>query len=461
MDRKVDATLLEWKEWKNHKALMVRGQRQTGKSYSIKQFGHTHYDTVIELNFEERPEFKKIFENDLSADSIYESIGFMTGMSPNGDTLLFLDEIQSCPGAISALKPLSADGRCDIICSGSMLSEIDKKRLTPIGYVSIISMFPMDFEEFLWAIGFTPKQTETIGTHIKNLIPFKPYVLNRLNDLFRKYIVIGGMPQSVLSYSESHDYAKSLEIQRDIIHLLRDDVSRYAETPMDKTRIHQCIESVPEQLSREKSNHFRYSDVSMSSGYGIREYAPAITWLEGAGIIDICRNLEEISEPFRTRCDGNTFKIYVRDTGLLTCIMGSTVAGGIVNGDFKINNGAIVENAVAESLIRKGYDVYYYSNLKQRMEIDFILNLNGKLTALEVKSGRKKSAKSLNKLMASEMKADIAMKISESNISTDENGTIHLPLFGPDFFDVCKPADIGQIGYIDELKSTLDGDDKI
>ena len=454
MERKIDKVLEAWRDRRNHKALVLRGPRQTGKTHAVRKLGAS-YESIIEINFETHPQYMSIFDGDLSADAIFERLSFYFPEASLSGCLLFLDEIQRCPAAYSALKPLVEDRRCDIICSGSVLSEISGKKFIPVGSVELEYLEPMDFEEFLWALGFTHAQTEKIRSHILNMEPFDTFLLNRLNDLFRRYLVIGGMPASVSAYVETQTYSDSYKEMAYILKLLLDDVEQYVEDPTEKIRIRQCLTSIPKQLSRERNPAFLYSEVSLNSRYGQREYGPAIGWLESAGIVNLCSNIEEISEPFATKEKGNTFKIYVKDTGVLVYMLGPAVARGIVEGDFTINNGAVVENAILEALIRKGYRVHYYSNTVRRMELDCVFNLNGSLAVIEIKSGRKKSAKSLNKAMAEDRAIDVAIKVSDSNISIDENGVRHYPLFGPSFFEDCQILELPSLDGLDEVKRML------
>ena len=457
MERKIDRVLQNWFEDRDHKALVLRGPRQVGKSYAIRKLGTERYDSIIEINFEDRPDYISIFEGDLSADAIFEKLSFTFIKENFEGCLLFLDEIQSCPGAFSALKPLVEDGRCDIACSGSVLSEVvGDSRLTPMGSIELEYMEPMDFEEFLWAMGFSHAQTETIRSHISEMKPFDGFVLRQLNDLFKRYVVIGGMPASVSAYARTRMYKDSYEELESIMKLLSDDIGRYVRDPVDRIRIEQCMDSIPRQLSRERNASFLYSDVSIGSGYGQREFGPAISWLEGAGIVDLCRNIEEVSEPFEVKMSGNTFKIYVKDTGVLVYMLGPAVAKGVMDGEFTINNGAVIEDAISEALIRKGYKVHFYRNPIRRMELDFVFNYNGELAVVEVESGRKKSARSLNKALSEDRAIDIAMKVSDSNISTDENGVRHYPLFGPSFFEDRAVLELPPLTGIDELKAALD-----
>lgn len=453
MERKIETRLEEWKSNPGHKALMIRGPRQVGKSYTVRKFGETNYRRVLEINLEDNSEFRNIFRDNLTADKIFLSLSYIFDDIGSFDNcLLFIDEIQACEEAISALKPLSSDGRCDIICSGSQLGNtLCVKRLMPIGYVDIVHMEPMDFEEFLWAIGFSHDRTSEIRKYIETMTPFDRPVLRKLNDLFMRYVTVGGMPAAVDAFCHTRIFAESYNVQTSIYTLLREDLLRYGENPTDKDRISQCLKSIPKQLSRETGNSFRYSEISVKTGYGRREFGSALSWLENAGIIEICNNLEEISEPFRTKTDGNIFKVYLKDTGVMTFMMGSETGRGLIDGDFKVNNGALVENAIASALVKKGYGLYYYSNPAKRVEIDFVTNLGGKIAAIEVKSGKKKSAKSLLKLSEIGQHADILIKVSDSNLSIDENGIYHIPYFGPSFFDECRPLEPSKTDWSDLL----------
>lgn len=457
MERKIDRVLQNWFEDRDHKALVLRGPRQVGKSYAIRKLGTERYDSIIEINFEDRPDYRSIFEGDLSADAIFEKLSFTFIKENFEGCLLFLDEIQSCPGAFSALKPLVEDGRCDIACSGSVLSEVvGDGRLTPMGSIELEYMEPMDFEEFLWAMGFSHAQTETIRSHISEMKPFDGFVLRQLNDLFKRYVVIGGMPASVSAYARTRMYKDSYEELESIMKLLSDDTGRYVRDPVVRIRIEQCMDSIPRQLSRERNASFLYSDVSIGSGYGQREFGSAISWLEGAGIVDLCRNIEEVSEPFEVKTSGNAFKIYVKDTGVLVYMLGPAVAKGVMDGEFTINNGAVIEDAISEALIRKGYKVHYYRDPVRRMELDFVFDYNGELAVMEIESGRRRSTRSMNKALSEDKAIDIAMRVSDSNISTDENGVRHYPLFGPSFFDDSEVLELPPLTGIDELKAALD-----
>lgn len=467
MRRKITDRLLEWKRGHGAKALMISGARQVGKTYSITEFVRENYRNSVYINFEDQPEMKALFENGTSADVFYERLSYSFDFDIE-DCAIVLDEIQLCSSAMSALKPLAIDGRCDVIASGPLLGTVtDTNVLSPMGYTETIVMEPMDFEEFLWAMGLTRSQTESIGRHIVERTPMDDFVMKRLTDLFRRYMVVGGMPSAVRTYAEEDNYALVSEVHREIYDRICEDAKKYAVRRADKLRIQECLDSIPRQLSNEKKV-FNYSDILMKRGYGQREYGSSILWLMNAGIIDVCHNLEEPAEPLRTKSRADSFRIYMKDTGILTYMLGSNVASGVVNGDFYVNNGALMENMVAESLIRKGYDVYFFLKEKRRdsegrvvregMELDFVVNLNGSITAIEVKSGRDRRSKSINRLPESGYKVDRRIKLAESNIMTDPSGIEHYPLFAVSFMEECRAPDLEPVDYIDDLKEALDRD---
>ena len=468
MERKVSSKLMDWKNSHRGTALVVSGARQVGKTYSIQEFVRENYERHIYINFEDEPDKRSLFEDGTSADILYERLSYEFDIQDFDGIAIVLDEIQLCPQAVSSLKPLAKDGRCDVIASGSLLGNTYHEGIvSPMGYTKTIVMEPMDFEEFLWAMGLSKKQTETVGDHVRNGIPIDGYILKKLTDLFRRYIVIGGMPRAVKTYADTRNYSAVSEVHRDIYSRMCDDAKKYALRRSDKLKIQECLDSVPRQLSNDKKV-FSYSGIAMKRGFGRREYGSSLLWLENAGIVDVCHNLEEPAEPLGIKSRNDSFRVYMKDTGILIHMLGPSVASGIVDGNFYINNGAVMENAIAEALIRKGYDIYFFLKDKRRnpdgtvqkegMELDFVTNLNGEVTAIEVKSGGKKQSKSLNRAVSGAYRIDRAIKLADSNIMTDQLGVEHLPLFAISFIDEAKTIDLGPVDYLDDLSEALDRD---
>lgn len=455
MRRKAMAELEAWLDDGRPEALVISGPRQVGKTYLVEEFGRSHFNSFVTVNLEADARARAVFEEGpVTADSIYDSLK-LNGYGIESGGLLFLDEIQACPAAYSSLKQLAVDGRCRIAASGSILGlALDGRFLSPMGYVRHLRMGPMDFEEFLWAMGMSDGITRGIARRIRDLEPFKPSDLDALNDLFKRYVVIGGMPASVRAYAETRDYAKSVVEIAKILDTLREDARRYIEKKADSLRVASLLEYLPRVLSKERKNLI-YSEIAMVKA-GNREYKGALTWLERAGVIDICYCLESPEEPFVLRSDTEYFKVYFRDTGMLTLSLGPGTAAAVVNGDYFVNNGALMENAVMQALLRKGYTPYYFQRRNSTLELDFVVNLNGTICAIEVKSGRNKRSKSLTTALGL-YRIDRGIKVSDSNLSVDGNGVIHYPLFGPSFFEDVEVAGIGEPPDMDALSESLGG----
>lgn len=453
MERKITAKLIDWKNSEGKKSLIVTGCRQVGKTYSIIDFAKTHYSSHIYINFEIMQDVAKLFDGNLDADTIFEKLIMYSNVKTTpGSSLIILDEIQRCSAAISSLKSMTLDGRYDVIASGSLLGinlDTDGGHLSPLGYVDIIEMQPMDFEEFLWAMGANKDLIEMIRGCIRMKTPIDKYFLKKITDLFKRYIVVGGMPEAVAEYASSKDYVKTRGKLKKILGVLEMDASRYSGK-LDAMKILSCLHSVPEQLAKGNSR-FVYSDVEKKSGTGKREYQPSLMWLEKAGMIDFCYNLREPVAPLATKTVESSFKVYMKDTGLLMTLMDDADANAIVNGDVLANNGAPMENAVSCAIRNAGYPLRFYAKADSTLEVDFIINAKGTVNAIEVKSGTNKRAKSLTTL-TSERKNIRGIKISDTNIFTDENGIDNYPLFAPCFFEVADSS-IEPPNYIDDMNA--------
>lgn len=458
MERKILEDMRSWRNDPNRKALLVQGCRQTGKTHIILEFVRETYDSYIYMDLEDEADRRGIFEQDnLSAEEIIDRLVFDSGVSlVPGRSAIVIDEIQACLPAYSALKSLSADGRYDIIASGSLLGVRidDLQRRSPMGYVDSMEMLPMDFEEFLWAMGLDHRSTGYLRECIQNRIPIDDYICRRVNNLFRRYMVVGGMPAAVKEYSESRDYARAAGKLADILDVVRNDAERYSKG-VHRTRIAACLDSVPRQLEDEDDDCFRYIRVEKKKGGG-RVYGTSIRWLMRAGLVIPCYNVTEPTAPLGSRVRKGSFKLFMSDTGLLTSMMEPGVAGNIVNRDPYSNNGAVLENAIACALRANGYPVLFYKKDDSTLEVDFVANIDGEVTAIEVKSGRNKKAKSLATLFNRTRTVRRAMKIADGNIFTDVNGVEHYPLFGPCFFKRSDDVFMDPLDDMDELKEAFD-----
>lgn len=453
MKRKKYDELLEWKKSQDKKPLILLGCRQVGKTHLVKEFGQKEYELCVYLNFADSPEDRLIFNGDLSGQAVMDRIILSKNVkiSP-GRTLLIFDELQECDNAFYSLKPLSSDKRIDIIATGSFLGILldDKKknsdtehRVSPIGYAKILKLSPMDFEEFLWAMGLNPQLIPKVKTSIDAQTTINPLYNSKLTELYKRYIVVGGMPAAVMAYSETTDYSVVAEKLNEILSILKIDAGKYS-SKKDIMRVNACLESIPSQLA--KGKQFRYAAIEKIKGAGKREYDTALNWLENAGIIIKCNNLSSIDPPLNANVKNDQFKIYLADTGLLMALSGYSDVGEIVNGDPFTNNGTMMENAVAEALHIKGYPLRYYAKKDSSLEVDFVIKYKGAVCILEVKSGRNKRSKSLNTLLSETDKNRLGLRICEEDIATDRNGAVHMPLYVPCLFD--EPA-IAQIDPVD------------
>lgn len=468
MERKISRILQEWKESGEREAMVVVGSRQIGKTYSIREFGKG-FGSYIELNLEDREDHRSLFSGDLSADTIIDRLSFLPGTRiVPGDTLLFIDEIQKVPDAISSLKSLAQRDDILVIASGSLLGlalkgkraydEDENGRLPPLGYVRIEMMHSMDFEEFMWAMGVSRRVTDDIRGCIRDHRPMDDFTYRKTRELFSRYSVVGGMPAAVQDYVSGKEYSAIQEDLRQISALFDQDIMQYSGG-LDALLLRKCLESVPSQLAGE-NKRFKYADIEMRNGKGRREYGPSIQWLCDAGLITLCYAMREPRMPLRLHTDTSLFKAYMDDTGILAAALGPD-ASAIVTGGSRANIGQFAENAVSSALVRSGYKPRYFATSDGRLEIDFVISDGRKVIAIEVKSGRNKRSRSLMKLKEGGYGVSEFIKLADWNVGTDENGIVQMPLFAPSFFDPPAPADIGMTDGIDELNAMHDDEHRV
>lgn len=431
LERKITNILNEWKQEKKKPCLLVRGARQVGKTFIIDDFAKKNYETYIYINFELMPEYKKIFDGNLDIKTLIMKLEVTfpeKKIIPN-NTILFLDEIQACPNARTALKTFSLDGRIDVISSVSLLGLYYKEvNSYPVGYERVVDLYPLDFEEFLWGVGIKKETIELVRNCFKNKEKLDEYILEKFSEQFKMYILVGGMPNIVSKYIQTSSLNEVLTMQKAIIENYMLDVAKYATTT-NKQKIMDTFNSIPIQLSK-NNKKFMYSEIlEDEENIGKRKYSVATEWLRDAGIINFCFNLSEPAVPLVSNIKQNCFKIYMRDTGLLISMFESGVQKAIMDDDLYINQGAILENVCCEEL-KTRYDKIMYFERKSTLEIDFILNLDGKVTAVEVKSGNNKQAKSLSSILENYKTVTRYIKLEKDcNVYVDENNIEHYPLF--------------------------------
>lgn len=395
--RKIDSFLIEWKKKIGHKPLIVKGARQIGKTYSIEEFGHNSYKHLITINFILQPEYKSIFESGYQIDTIIKNISFINPEFKfvEGETLIFFDELQNCPSAATSLKSFAIDGRYDVICSGSLMGiNYNEIESNAVGYKEDYEMFSLDFEEFLWAKGYSDEMIADICRHLYDVVPLTQTVFNKLSEIFKDYMVVGGMPAVVDSFVSQGNFSGTLAIQRQLLLDYQEDITKYA-VGLDKGKILNVYDHISTFLAQENKK-FRISKVGLHAR--ARDYVGVVDWLGAAGIVNICYCLDQPALPLKGNYNPDIFKLYYQDTGLLVASLDEEAQIDLrSNRNFSTYKGALYENVVADMLRKGGYRLYYYRNEKSTIEIDFMIRSVKSLVPVEVKANDSVS-KSLQKL---------------------------------------------------------------
>lgn len=386
LKRKIINYFEEWSGKQHRKALLIKGARQVGKTTAVRQFAQTHYRNFIEINFEQNRKARQAFEGDLDANTIIMNLSSM-GFGPfeKGSTLIFFDEIQSCPQARTAIKFLVEDGRFDYIESGSLLG-INYKDVSsyPVGYEHQVEMFPLDFEEFLWACNVSGSVVEELKKCHDAQKPVSDFLHQQILRFLGQYFIIGGMPEVVNVFTQNSDIMQTVDVQTDILNSYRDDFSKYAGK--DKILVKSVFDAIPKQLSKENK---RFVIADLEKGAAQRKYASPTEWLSDAGIGYFSRNVSTLELPFAAFEKKNLYKLYMIDNGLLCSMMlgKQGLQAEILQGRLDINQGALAENFVAAELSKRGIPLHYYDR-KSRHELDFVYPHGNKINIIEVKSGK-------------------------------------------------------------------------
>lgn len=384
LKREIDSRLREWKADKNHKALLLTGARQIGKTYSVRKFAEQEYENFVEINFIENESAQDIFSDVSNVDMIITNLTAYTGrkLEP-GKTLIFLDEIQECPKARTAIKFLVDDGRFDYIESGSLLGVRYKEvKSYPVGYETILQMYPMNFREFLYANGVQESTLEYLEEAYKKVTPVSESVHRTMKQLFQYYVIVGGMPDVVQRFVDTHDIGQVVELQKSILELYRQDISKYALD--DKAKIKEIFDRIPSELNN-KNKRFVLADISKSAR--MERYENSFLWLKDAGVALPCYNVTEPTVPLRVNEKHNLFKLFLSDTGLLCAASLENVQFEILKGNLDVNMGSILENTFAQILTANGFSLRYFDK-KGKCELDFVVQKGSRIYPLEIKSGK-------------------------------------------------------------------------
>ena len=392
--RKIYDRLVQWKATKHHECLLVKGARQIGKTFIVEKFGREQYESFIEFNFILDPDACSIFDGSLKAEDLYRKISAYdaTRRLLPGRTLIFLDEIQECANARTALKSFALDGRYDVIASGSLLGIKYKNKKSrdrhepksiPVGYERQVTMHSLDFEEFLWARGVTEEAIGVLRGYYERREVVPDAVNRKYSDMLKEYLIVGGMPAVVGAYVESGNFGPVQEEQEKILASYVDDIHKYADTT-DIPKIEACYHAIPRLLAKE-NRKFKYAEVE--KGGSERKYATSVDWLCDASFASRAVNVTVAEMPLNAQIRDGWFKLYLSDIGLLSALYGTETKGLLYSGRLVGNaKGGLYENLIAGMLERKGIPLYYFKNEEGSREVEFMVERDGGIVPVEVKA---------------------------------------------------------------------------
>ncbi|MCF0192062.1 MAG: ATP-binding protein [Prevotella sp.] len=427
--RKLDVFLSKWKADADHKPLIVKGARQIGKTESIVHFAKENYKSVVLINFAEEKRYLTITKDGYSVNDIIKNISLLNPKAKfiEGETIIVFDEIQEFADIATSLKFFKQDGRFDVICLGSLLGinyhEIESNS---VGYKTDFKMYSMDFEEFLWAKGYTEATVDDMLGHIISKTPFSETEQQVYMSLFRDYCILGGMPEIVQSYIVNGTFEGVLDAQRQLILDYKEDVRKYTKG-LEQTKIMNVFNHISVQLGKDNKK-FQISKVA--NGAKSKDYWGCIEWLNDAGIINICYCMNFPELPLKGNYDESKYKIYFADTGLLIAMLDEEVQEDLLyNQNLGTYKGALYESIAAEALCKSGADLFYYKRQDSTLEEDFFLRTINELVPVEVKASNG-TAKSLRTLIDSDKYADITwgIKLIDGNIGYSNN-ILSLPYY--------------------------------
>lgn len=435
LKRKIDSYIQSYYATTRN-ALLITGARQTGKTYSIRQFAKS-FKSFIEINFVENPEAIGAFSGAMSTSDILLRLSTITSTPLiKGETLIFFDEVQKCPDIVSAIKFLVEEGSYRYILSGSLLGvELKDLRSEPVGYMGVKDMYPLDFEEFISGVGINEKVIDSLRNAWESRTAVDHFVHDKIMELFRLYLIVGGMPAAVSKYIESNNLQEVMATQQDIIRLYKRDIAQY--DPQNKLYIEEIFDLIPSELNA-KNKRFILKRLNENAKF--ERYQDSFLWLKNAGVALPVYNVEEPKIPLLLARSRNLFKLFQNDIGLLAAQYAEGIQLRIIKGDKDINFGSIYENAVAQEFVAHGLAPFYY-NSKKRGELDFVIELNGKVLPIEVKSGKDyHSHRALSNIMdCSEYDLPEAIVLNNDNLRVDGK-IVYAPIYMTIFLEKSNDA---------------------
>lgn len=417
LKRKIDKYLTDWKNRPDKKPLIIKGARQIGKTRSVEWFASQNYASVIEINFIEQKKYREIFNDGFEVDAILKNISLL---NPElkfipGNTIFFFDELQACPNCATSLKFFKLDGRFDVICSGSLMGisyrEIESNS---VGYKEDYEMHSMDFEEFLWAMGYNDDFTADLLSHMLDVRPLSELQMDTLMSLFRDYVIIGGMPEVVSTYVRNKNFSGTLDIQRQLLKDYEEDITKYVEG-LDNAKVKAVYNHISTFLAKENK---RFQITKIARNARNRDYMGCVEWLADAGVVNVCYCLNQPELPLKGNYDPKMYKIYFKDTGLLIASLDEEAQEDLrANKNLGTYKGAIYENIVGDMLVKQGYRLFYYHSDRPALEMDFFIRDADSLIPVEVKANDGATA-SLNRLLNDDKYNDVkyGIKLGYRNI---------------------------------------------
>lgn len=430
--RKLQETLAEWKRNRTRQALLVSGARQVGKTTAVRAFAKAEYGNLAEVNFLGNPVAVETVSRATGAGDLLMRLSVLSGETIEpGSTLLFLDEVQECRDLVTWVKFLAERADLDIVLSGSLLGvdAFPHIRSLPVGFLQKTRMYPLDFEEFCRAEGLPPAAWDLMAGAVAAGDPVPDYLHDRLMELFRLYVLVGGMPDAVQAHVDRSQIGPVRNAQRAIADLYEDDMAKYVADPVEARQIRMVYEAIPGQLNA-PSKRFKYARLGRNLRFANME--TAFDWLCAAGVAIEATRVGEVSFPLGLSEDRSSLKLFMSDVGLLTSRLMGDVPIEVLNGNVTINYGSIFENAVAQELLACGLTPHYYYS-RRNGEVDFAVEdlTSGSVTLLEVKSGKSyKRHSALTRLLA-EADGDPGLRavvLCDGNVESAD-GRMYLPVY--------------------------------
>lgn len=438
LKRKIETVLAKWKKSEGRKPLVIKGIRQCGKTYIVQKFAKENYESVVYMNFILEPDKKSAFAGNIDVDTIILNLSALIQGCRfiDGNTCIIFDEIQECKEARTALKSFHIDGRFDVIATGSLLGvkgygkskkkkkEDEGQDSVPVGYETMIDMYPLDFEEFLWANGISDAVIHSVKSCFEKEKAVPDGIHKAMMELLYRYVIVGGLPGVVNCFLETKNIELIYKAQRNLIDEYEEDMVKYADDA-DKPHIRECFESIPKQLAKENKK-FQYSIVR--KGGRASQYIGSIQWLEDAGIVRRCYNTQITELPLEGNSIKDCFKVYTTDIGIFMAMLDYGTQADILKGNLLGYKGAIFENLMADFLGKSGQKLYYFHK-DSGLELDFLVRFNGECVILEVKAKTGK-AKSMTTVLKNKdiYHVNNAMKLGQYNVGR-EGEILTIPLY--------------------------------